>query len=64
MIQCKNVLGPSNGNTWNKENQKRELPHTHNLYWIKDFQVITLTTLIIIINYSSVIEDSIRGKGS
>ena len=34
MIQQKNILGASNGYTWNKENQKRELPHTHNLWWI------------------------------
>ena len=40
MIQSKSVLGNSNGHTWNKENQKRELPHTHNLYWIDNFQVL------------------------
>ena len=34
MIQQKNIFGTSNGFTWNKENQKRELPHTHNLWWI------------------------------
>lgn len=38
MVQRKRVLGEANGFTWNQEHQKRDLPHTHNLYWIDDFQ--------------------------
>ena len=39
LISKKDVLGKSSGDSWNDEFQKRNLPHSHNLFWINDFVV-------------------------
>ena len=37
MVTRKDIFGKCDGDSWNDEFQKRLLPHSHNLFWIKDF---------------------------
>ena len=49
LISKKDVFGASSGDSWNDEFQKRNLPHSHNLFWIDDF-IVTPETIDLVIS--------------